>query len=152
MFILQVIFLPVMKYLIYLSTAVYLMTDTKLLELLNIAREKNKKHNVTGVLLYSEGTFLQVLEGMPEDVDLIFKGIEYDRRHKNIIKLIDESLAKRNFPNWLMGFSTVDPALDNDVLGYITSTDDIMGNKADHSAISILKSFITTNNTIKGFI
>ena len=146
MFILQVIFLPVMKYLIYLSTAVYLMTDTKLLELLNIAREKNKKHNVTGVLLYSEGTFLQVLEGMPEDVDLIFKEIERDRRHKNIIKLIDEPLAKRNFPNWSMGFSTVDSNLNNDVLGYITSTDKIMGSKADHSAISILKTFITTNN------
>jgi hypothetical protein len=137
-----------MKCLIYLSTAVNLLTDTELIGLLNTAREKNKKYNITGVLLYSEGTFIQVLEGMPGDVDAVFKSIKDDRRHKNIIQLINEPLAKRNFPDWSMGFSSLNADLNEEVSGYITSTDHITNSEADHSAISILKTFINTNKLI----
>ena|ERR1700761_3151777 len=137
-----------MKYLIYLSSAVRLMPEADLLSLLNNARERNKKHHITGLLLYSDGTFIQVLEGAEEDVDLIFSSIEKDKRHKNIIKLIEQPLEKRNFADWSMGFSSITAALSQEVLGYINSTDTIMNNNSKHSAISVLKTFIATNNLI----
>jgi hypothetical protein len=135
-----------MKYLVYLSTATKFMPDENLVELLVASRERNKIHDITGVLLYSGGTFIQVLEGAPGDVDLIFKSIERDHRHGNIIKLFDEPLAKRNFPEWSMGFTVASSELIENISGYLKTTDEITENKNGHFAISILKSYIQTNN------
>ncbi|WP_413666535.1 BLUF domain-containing protein [Mucilaginibacter sp. Mucisp86] len=77
-----------MEYLVYVSTAKKLMSDDELLDLLQTARIKNAKYNVTGMLLYSEGTFIQALEGEKEDLYTIYKAIELDFRHRNIILMI----------------------------------------------------------------
>lgn len=136
-----------MKYLIYLSTPVCPLSDQDLIKLLNTARERNKKHNVTGLLLYSGGAFVQVIEGEPEDVDFIFALIERDLRHKNLIKLIEEPLEKRNFSEWWMGFSSASPEITRYLAGYITSMKNITTG-GDHSALSILKNFIADNNLV----
>jgi hypothetical protein len=137
-----------MKYIVYISTSVELMTDEELTEILNEARENNSAKDVTGVLLYSEGTFIQVLEGEPEAIEQIFARIYLDRRHKNIIKLIDKPLEERNFAEWAMGFTTPDAEKVRELEGYLKSTSDILNNDKNHSALTILKTFITTNNLV----
>src|SRR4051812_16643013 len=97
-----------MEYIVYVSTAKKLLEDEELLDLLTIARVNNKIHNITGMLLYSQGTFMQVIEGEKADVERTFKAIELDLRHKNIIKLITGTIDKRNFPDWNMAFASVD--------------------------------------------
>jgi len=139
-----------MKQLAYISTAVNLMSDGQLLEILKTARKKNDEHNVTGVLLYSEGTFIQALEGDPADVDVIFGVIEHDVRHKNVIKLIDKPLNTRNFPDWSMGFATINRHQAQEIEGFLTSTDSILNGDNKHTMVSMLKTFITTNNMVIG--
>src|SRR6188768_1081573 len=95
-----------MKNIVYVSTAVKLLDDDQLLSILASSRKNNNERNVTGVLLYSEGTFIQALEGDNNDVDFIFSKIEKDLRHKNMITLINEQISHRGFSDWLMGFST----------------------------------------------
>jgi len=140
-----------MKQLAYISTAVNLMSDEQLLSILKTARNRNSEHHVTGVLLYSEGTFIQALEGEQGEVDKIFEAIEADNRHKNIIKLIDKALDIRNFPDWSMGFATINQHQAHEIAGFLTSTGDIMNSGNNRALVSILKTFITANNMVIGY-
>lgn len=92
---------------IYYSTTTRLLTESELEALLIDARDFNKEHGITGVLLYVNGSFMQYFEGLENDVSLTLKRITDSSQHKNIFKVL-ESIDERNFPNWLMGFSRPD--------------------------------------------
>lgn len=97
-----------MKHIIYLSSATELLSDEEINSLLKTSRENNKKNNITGLLLYCDGNFLQVLEGENDAIDSIFSVISNDSRHKNIIVVANEYIEKRSFDEWKMGYSIVD--------------------------------------------
>jgi hypothetical protein len=90
--------------LIYVSSAVRLLSEDELLELLAQARETNRHRNITGMLLYGEGNFLQVLEGEAADVDAVYATIQQDPRHHHLLLIEREPIAARNFSEWSMGF------------------------------------------------
>jgi hypothetical protein len=135
----------VMKNIVYLSTAVKLMNDDELIKILKVARENNADHNVSGVLLYSEGTFLQVLEGEDRDLDPIFSAIQKDTRHKNIITLIDGPITEKNFAGWSMGFTSVKQDKAAGLIGYLKAYDKIEGKDGNSPAVTTLKTFIDSN-------
>jgi hypothetical protein len=84
------------------------------------SRERNGALGVTGLLLYKDGNFLQVLEGEADVVRPLFGKIERDPRHRGIIKVIDEEGAEREFPEWSMGFRDLELEQQPDVQGYST--------------------------------
>ncbi len=135
-----------MKYLLYLSSAVNLMTTDQLIDILKIARRNNSARNVTGMLLYSEGSFIQVLEGESEDVDATFAKIQNDGRHKGILKLIEKPIDQRNFADWSMGFAEISTDKAKEIEGYLTSPQNVLDSDNNHSVIGVLKTFITSNN------
>ena len=90
----------------YLSHATCPMDDDELLALLNKARGKNFRRGVGGLLLYRDGTFLQILEGRPDDVEGVFETIGKDPRHHSVRELLREEVAERVFLGWRMGFIT----------------------------------------------
>jgi hypothetical protein len=137
-----------MKNIVYVSTAVKLLNDDQLLNILASSRKNNSERNVTGVLLYSEGTFIQALEGDDHDVDFIFSKIEKDLRHKNMITLINEPISHKSFSDWLMGFSTPRAEKLKDVLGYLQSVDILNANKDTSAAVMTIKTFIESNNLV----
>jgi hypothetical protein len=72
--------------------------------LLQNAREKNKRLDITGMLLHIEGSFIQYIEGEEVSVKELFKAIEKDSRLA-AIKVIDSGNAKnRIFINWEMAY------------------------------------------------
>ena len=94
-----------MRQLLYVSRSVNKMTVGALIDLLNSAREHNEARNVTGLLFYESGSFLQLLEGAPTDVDKIFERVKADKRHEAIWVLADDNTAsERLCANWRMGF------------------------------------------------
>ena len=95
-------------HLIYVSTAVTPMSKRDLLDLLHQSRARNERHRITGMLLYKDGHFMQVLEGDEADVMEIFADIEIDRRHKSVDVLRTEYIRHRDFPDWTMGFENID--------------------------------------------
>ena len=99
-----------MHYIIYTSTATELMPEEELKALLETARNNNTAHNISGMLLYSNGVFLQVLEGdNKDDLDHLYRHIEQDERHHSIIRLIGGKTDQRQFPDWSMGFHSLNP-------------------------------------------
>jgi hypothetical protein len=93
---------------------VYCSTSTKrgfdrpeLDALLQECRASNAKLDVTGMLLYRDGAFFQVLEGDRPVVEQLFTRIEQDKRHTRVTKIILESISERAFAQWTMGFSNI---------------------------------------------
>lgn len=88
----------------YISEADHLFSEDELAELLSSARAKNLHNQVTGLLLYKEPLFMQLIEG-PEDVVLeLFETIKQDPRHSKVSGLVRDEIKERTFPDWQMGF------------------------------------------------
>jgi anti-anti-sigma regulatory factor len=96
-----------MHRIIYLSSAINYFSDDELKNLLRNSKQKNNVIGITGLLLYIDGDFLQVLEGEKKTVLQLYQKIKLDPRHKSIIKVFDESVLDRQFENWDMGFSAL---------------------------------------------
>lgn len=91
--------------LVYISRATQNFEPGYLYELLAKARENNTRLGVTGVLLFVERSFLQVLEGESSAVLPLFEKISADPRHSGLSKLIEEEIETRDFGEWSMGHS-----------------------------------------------
>lgn len=99
--------MPELIHLIYSSMAVRPFSQEELTRLLTNARFKNDKLGVTGMLLYAEGSFFQVLEGGPDVLDALFATIKNDKRHDKVTVIIREPIARRTFANWTMGYADI---------------------------------------------
>lgn len=77
-------------------------TNENLLLLIDIFQQNNLLYNITGILLYNEGNVIQYIEGNKDNVVKLFNNILYDNRHIRIIKLLQNQINIRNFPNWSM--------------------------------------------------
>lgn len=94
-------------YLVYVSSAVNLMKEPELAELLNQAKENNSRNNITGMFLYKDGSFMQALEGEEKDVLQLYDKILKDPRHKGVITLLKGALKERQFSKWSMAFTNI---------------------------------------------
>ena len=92
-------------HLVYVSKATRPMQDGDLVSLLEQCRRRNLRQDVTGMLLYADGSFLQVLEGRPADVEAIFASILRDTRNTDVFLIARDAILNRNFPGWSMGFA-----------------------------------------------
>ena len=103
---------------IYTSNAVAPFSDRQLVDLLAKARTNNRSLHVSGMLVYDDGFFIQVLEGAEKDVDALFARIERDPGHCNVRLLLRQSLKEKEYDEWSMGF--VDTAdLNEQTPGYL---------------------------------
>lgn len=93
-----------MYHLIYTSYAIEPFDEPKLIELLKKARENNRLLDITGMLLYVNGKFMQVLEGKRQTVKDLYSHISNDVRHKRVTTLLEGESPNRIFDRWSMGF------------------------------------------------
>lgn len=92
-----------LEHLAYVSSATGLLSEQALKELLESAARHNGINGVTGMLLYSNGNFLQILEGSPAALDETMARIHRDLRHHDVLELLREPIAERDFSGWKMG-------------------------------------------------
>ncbi|HXA92341.1 MAG TPA: BLUF domain-containing protein [Steroidobacteraceae bacterium] len=85
--------------------------------LLKQARESNRKHDITGMLLFLDGGFLQMLEGPALEVDAVYEIISRDPRHTQVTPLLREPIVRRRFSEWTMGFTNVERSAANRLIG-----------------------------------
>lgn len=107
-----------MIHLVYVSAACVAMEDAALKNLLETSRRNNPALGITGMLLYLDGLFMQVLEGEAAKVDALFARIQQDPRHAEVAVVLRESLAERNFPDWSMGFRNLSGWNDQNLPGF----------------------------------
>ena len=102
------------KQLVYISKATVPFTADSLKELTEVANANNEKLNVTGCMVYASGYFLQLLEGSAESVDILYRKIEKDDRHKGTKLLLESKVDedRRLFDKWFMTSFNVDTTTD----------------------------------------
>jgi hypothetical protein len=93
---------------VYISSATRPMGEADLQALLRKARENNTRLGVTGMLLYIGGGFMQLLEGPHNALRLLLERIRQDRRHANLIVILERQVSNRSFPDWSMGYRRLD--------------------------------------------
>jgi uncharacterized protein YaaQ len=108
-----------MHHIIYLSWATRPFTAAQLHQVLTSARRRNTELAVTGVLLYGNERFLQVLEGEADVVQQVYAHIRQDPRHRNILTFANKAVAARAFQEWAMGFQALTAPQFEQVVGYL---------------------------------
>ena len=93
-----------MDQVVYSSAAAEPFSEARLTELLARARTNNERLGVSGMLLYHEGSFLQVLEGEAAVLAALFGVISADKRHHRVVALLKRKVDARHFGDWRMGF------------------------------------------------
>ena len=89
--------------LMYASRAVPGIDQDELIAILRKSKANNPAIGVTGVLCFSEGIFLQALEGGRSAVNQLYNRIVSDPRHQQVELLCYEEIGERRFSGWSMG-------------------------------------------------
>jgi hypothetical protein len=100
--------------LMYASRAVPAVDQEELVAILRKSKANNPALGVTGVLCFSQGIFLQVLEGGRSAVNRLYNRIAADPRHSEVELLSYAEIGERRFAGWSMGqvnLARLNPAL-----------------------------------------
>lgn len=132
-------------YLCYKSELSSTTDESEIINILGASQKNNLRKNITGMLLYINNHFIQLIEGEREDVNGLYKKIVTDSRHFGA-RILSEGVAdKRFFPNWIMGFRAMNPQDLKEMaeMNGLTelSIDGILNESNPHFAIELLKSF-----------
>ncbi len=98
----------------YASRAVPGIAQDELLAIVRKSKANNPSVGVTGVLCFSEGIFLQALEGGRSAVNKLYNRIATDPRHTDVELMCYEEIGERRFAGWSMGqvnMSRLNPGL-----------------------------------------
>ena len=89
--------------LMYCSRSAPGVDGEELALLLRQCRSHNGDAGITGMLCFSEGLFIQVLEGGRTAVNKLYQRILADTRHTDVVLLVYEEISQRRFAGWTMG-------------------------------------------------
>jgi CheY-like chemotaxis protein len=92
-----------LRRLLYMSRAQRTLPPAELLMLCSRFAAANERIGVTGVLVYAEDRFLQVIEGDHAAVGVLLERIARDPLHTDLIIAFDEPANARLFAGWNMG-------------------------------------------------
>ncbi|MEN9848586.1 MAG: hypothetical protein RL368_1326 [Pseudomonadota bacterium] len=144
-----------MKRLIYISHATQNFTVQEIEAIGEVSAKNNQQNEITGVLLFIQGIFFQILEGRVQDINQVYSKILQDPRHNQILCLkAEERVNTRMFPEWSMQVINLEQGY-NDVLFYpiktllytLTESFTILERYTPHSVINQLNKGINPLKT-----
>ena len=115
---------------VYASSATQPFSGEELRALLQQSRRNNAALGVSGMLLYKNGNFLQVLEGREATVRGLAVKIQRDPRHTDVTTLLEGFENEYQFPDWSMGFQDLESEEAKGTLGYNTFLETSLDPKA----------------------
>jgi hypothetical protein len=98
---------------IYTSHATQDFSDDELSDLLRHSNANNALKDITGMLVYENRIFIQLLEGPEQQIRRLVDTISRDPRHDQFTELAEMEISRRSFPDWSMGFRRINPQQDN---------------------------------------
>ena len=86
-----------MKYVIsYVSKVIATIPEGEINSILEKAIHYNNSNGISGILIYCEGNFFQLLEGEKEKVIELYSQIQDDPRHSEIITIVEKPVKARD--------------------------------------------------------
>lgn len=93
------------RQIVYVSHSVErTMSHENLQNILLTCRKRNSQLDITGLLLYRDGSVCQLLEGPTQSIQLVMESISRDRRHAGILIVLDRKVETRDFCGWSIAF------------------------------------------------
>ncbi len=99
-----------MKQIVYVSALAPGVDASVVPDIVRVAAANNSRMQVSGILLYINGSFLQIIEGEAATLDALYEKICADSRHVKQMKLGDSHIEHRQFPDWSMALADVSSA------------------------------------------
>ena len=69
--------------------------------------KNNKRNDITGMMIYSDGSIVQAIEGKKDAINDTFSRILVDMRHVGIYVVLDQKVERRDFETWSFGFVNI---------------------------------------------
>lgn len=100
-----------LEQLVYVSDDIRGVTSALQVEdIMVLARQNNARDGITGALAFTDGRFVQVLEGRPADLENLLERLISDDRHTNLTILARRGVQARDFLGWDMVSPRLAPA------------------------------------------
>lgn len=116
-----------LTFIAYASRATAYFDHARLVDLLTESRANNSRDGITGMLVYSEPDFIQILEGPDAAVRALLERIGRDPRHTDVRVLLDEQVTERKYATWSMGY---EPSIPGDGSGDAATAIQAAGDEA----------------------
>jgi Sensors of blue-light using FAD. len=120
-----------MYHLIYVGSASKPFSQLELDDLVTKARQNNIRLGITGMLIYKDGNFIQLLEGEEDVVKKLYETIRTDTRLNETTVINESEVAERQFSDWVMNLLTYNnkplftaAELENDKIGTLKMLND----------------------------
>ncbi len=104
--------------LVYVSTRKPNCTAEEIDKILDACKKNNPLLKITGVLLFSETKFIQLVEGEAKVIMALYDKIKKDNRHSNTVMISYNPIAEKSFPSWHMArrnFANTDLEFQTDI-------------------------------------
>ena len=108
--------------LVYVSNRKPNCTSEEIENILASCKKNNPPLNITGVLLYSDKKFIQLVEGESDVIMPLYDKIKLDPRHSNTMMISYSPIKQKSFPSWHMATKDI-PKNSVDFRTDITSED-----------------------------
>lgn len=89
--------------LVYTSNRKSNCTEKEIENILDSCKKNNPSLNITGVLLYSDTKFIQLVEGDYKLITALYDKIKTDPRHEQTRMIALGPIQEKSFPSWHMG-------------------------------------------------
>lgn len=89
--------------LVYVSNRKSNCTQEEIDKILASCKKNNPSLEITGVLLYSDTKFIQLVEGDAKVIMSLYDKIKLDPRHSNPMMISYGTIQEKSFPSWHMG-------------------------------------------------
>ena len=139
---------PVVYQLIYTSSATPDLDDFALREIAHSSNLNNQQRGITGLLLFHEGSIMQVLEGDEMSVYSLYGKIKQDNRHTGCMILSTRESQEREFSEWFMGYKNVSSSSGIDTLFNLNRHS--LANVMPHSPSQELETLTQTYAKVSG--
>ena len=92
----------------YVSLSKTPLVEVPLSDILIASKRNNTRDDISGLLMYHDGLFFQVLEGEKALVKNCYQRILRDQRHSAISLMWEGEAETRAFASWAMGYAGPD--------------------------------------------
>ena len=104
---------------------------------------RNGLHEISGILIYGDGKFIQGREGPKGKVEALYMTIRGDRRHRDVTTLVTTENDSRDFPGWAMAYSDDrNAAVFEDLRRRLDDILDIRKDDPEHPIYQLLQRFL----------
>ena len=93
----------------YVSSAVPEFNESMLLDLVDACQKTNERLGVTGMLVYSDGNLMQVIEGADLPTFALYERIRRDARHRDVTTVHHQPIEAPEFQGWSMAYNILPP-------------------------------------------